>query len=65
MRECKILAFSLDKQGHWVAQLECGHSQHVRHEPPLSSRPWVTSEAGRDKHLGTFIQCPTCPEPHE
>ena len=26
----------------WVAELECGHTQHVRHDPPWTNRPWVS-----------------------
>ncbi|HEY2805843.1 MAG TPA: DUF3565 domain-containing protein [Gemmatimonadales bacterium] len=63
MRACKIAAFRIDADGQWVAELECGHTQHVRHDPPLESRPWVLTEAGRDERLGSVLQCPTCPEP--
>ncbi|MCP9494848.1 MAG: DUF3565 domain-containing protein [Pyrinomonadaceae bacterium MAG19_C2-C3] len=35
----KILGFHQDEEQHWVADLECGHTQHVRHNPPLSVRP--------------------------
>ena len=34
--------------------------QHVRHEPPLVSRPWVLTEAGRSSHLGTTLACRLC-----
>ena len=27
----KITGFHLDEEGYWVAELECGHNQHVRH----------------------------------
>ena len=36
----KITGFHLDEEGHWVAELECGHNQHVRHDPPYVERPW-------------------------
>ena len=39
--------FHQDAEGHWVAELSCGHSQHVRHQPPFTLRPWVLSEQGR------------------
>jgi hypothetical protein len=29
-----IVGFHQDEEKHWVAQLECGHNQHVRHQPP-------------------------------
>lgn len=63
MRACRIVGFTLGENGHWVAELECGHPQHVRHDPPLESRPWVLTPEGRKEHLGTVLQCPTCPDP--
>lgn len=56
----RIVAFHRDDDGHWVADLECGHAQHVRHEPPLASRPWVLTEAGRAAHLNTPLRCVVC-----
>ena len=41
----RITGFHEDEEGHWVAELECGHAQHVRHDPPWQSRPWVTTAA--------------------
>ncbi|MCP4389743.1 MAG: DUF3565 domain-containing protein, partial [Gammaproteobacteria bacterium] len=38
----------------------CGHNQHVRHNPPLVSRPWVVSESGRDSMLGYKLNCKKC-----
>ncbi len=32
--ERKILGFHQDEQRDWVADLECGHTRHVRHNPP-------------------------------
>jgi hypothetical protein len=40
------------KKGHWMAELECGHNQHVRHDPPYVERPWVITEHGRQSRLG-------------
>jgi hypothetical protein len=34
----KIVAFHLDENLDWVAELECGHQQHVRHNPPWTHR---------------------------
>jgi hypothetical protein len=34
-------------EGHWVAELECGHRQHMRHRPPFERREWVTTPEGR------------------
>ncbi|MGN0857666.1 MAG: DUF3565 domain-containing protein, partial [Stenotrophomonas sp.] len=28
-----ITGFHQDDQGHWVAELACGHGRHVRHNP--------------------------------
>ena len=45
-----ITGFHQDEHGDWVADLECGHTQHVRHQPPWQERPWVISQEGRDRH---------------
>lgn len=37
----KILSFHQDELDDWVADLECGHTQHVRHNPPWQERLWV------------------------
>lgn len=56
----QIVGFHQDEVGDWVADLECGHTQHVRHNPPLSNRPWVLSEAGRRRFLGFELKCQEC-----
>ncbi|KAB7628474.1 DUF3565 domain-containing protein [Alkalilimnicola sp. S0819] len=56
----KILGFHKDDEGHWVADLECGHQQHVRHRPPWINRPWVVSEAGRQRQIGKTLNCKLC-----
>jgi hypothetical protein len=43
-----------------VAELECGHSQHVRHQPPWEERPWVVTPEGRDSRLGILLNCVKC-----
>ena len=58
----RILGYHLDAERHWVAELECGHGQHVRHDPPWQVRDWVTTEAGRAAHLGTILNCVRCVE---
>ncbi|HSA56619.1 MAG TPA: DUF3565 domain-containing protein [Gemmatimonadaceae bacterium] len=58
----RIVGFHRDDEGHWVADLECGHTQHVRHEPPLADRPWVLSEEGRARFLGSTLRCRRCTE---
>jgi len=55
-----IVAYRLDEEGQWVAELACGHSQHVRHDPPWQLRPWVLTEEGRRTFLGTLLDCPYC-----
>ena len=30
----RIVGFHQDEEQHWVAELECRHNQHVRHDPP-------------------------------
>ena len=55
-----IVDFHRDKEKDWVADLDCGHSQHVRHRPPFENRPWTTTEAGRRSKLGQHLNCPNC-----
>ena len=57
-----IVNFNQDNEGHWVAELECGHAQHVRHNPPWTNRPWVVSAEGRESKLGEFLECKFCEE---
>jgi tellurite methyltransferase len=58
-----IRGFRQDAEGEWVAELACGHSQHMRHQPPFQNRSWVTSEVGRASKLGASIECPLCQMP--
>ena len=58
--ERRIVGFHLDDQNHWVAQLECGHNQHVRHDPPWTNRPWVVTPEGRAQVLGQTLPCLKC-----
>jgi hypothetical protein len=58
--ERRIVGFHQDEEHHWVAELECGHSQHVRHTPPWQVRPWVLTATGRASHLGTVLPCRSC-----
>lgn len=55
-----MVGFISDADGHWVALLDCGHRQHVRHDPPLVERPWVTSPEGRRGRLGRQLDCVRC-----
>lgn len=61
MNRC-IVGFHRDDEGYWVADLECGHTQHVRHNPPWINRPWVMTEVGRGKMLGRRLPCKKCDE---
>ena len=55
-----ITGYHKDEEEHWVAELECGHNQHVRHNPPWMNRPWVVTEAGRNLMLGYQLNCVKC-----
>ena len=57
-----ITGYHTDEHGDWVAQLACGHNQHVRHRPPLVEREWVTTAAGRESMLGRSLSCVKCDE---
>ena len=52
----KIQGFHVDGEGHWVADLACGHQQHVRHEPPWMERPWVLTPEGRQWIANLYAQ---------
>jgi len=34
----KIIGYHQDEEKHWAAELECGHNQHVRHQPPRDNK---------------------------
>ncbi len=57
-----ITGYHKDEEDHWVAELNCGHFQHVRHNPPWTSRPWVITKEGRDDMLGFELKCKKCDE---
>jgi hypothetical protein len=56
----RIVGYHPDEHGDWVAELECGHKQHVRHNPPWFSRPWVVTPQGRAQMLGHELTCIEC-----
>jgi hypothetical protein len=58
----RIVGFHTDPDGDWVADLDCGHGQHVRHDPPWQNRPWVLTAEGRERFIGTFLLCVKCAE---
>lgn len=55
-----ITGFHQDDAGDWVAELACGHHQHVRHNPPWINRPWVTTPEGRQSMIGHELPCKKC-----
>jgi tellurite methyltransferase len=58
--QATIVGFKQDTVGDWIAELSCDHSQHMRHRPPWTQRPWVMTEAGRTSKLGAELDCPLC-----
>ncbi|TVT84705.1 DUF3565 domain-containing protein [Pseudomonas sp. H3(2019)] len=55
-----IQGFHLDEDGHWVVELSCGHTQHLRHQPPWQSRAWVQNPAKRTEKIGQPFDCGWC-----
>lgn len=55
-----ITGYHQDDASDWVAELTCGHGQHVRHTPPFFLRPWVLTPEGRASMLGTELDCARC-----
>ena len=58
----KIIGFHRDEENDWVADLACGHTQHVRHNPPWQNRPWVETTEGQQQYIGFELNCKTCDE---
>ena len=58
----RITGFHQDEHRDWVAELACGHNQHVRHDPPFQTRPWVLTDEGRRSRLGLELACKKCDE---
>ncbi|MFJ4429434.1 DUF3565 domain-containing protein [Pseudomonas sp. NPDC089395] len=56
----RITGFHQDEDGHWVVELSCGHSQHLRHQPPWQARPWVLDPAQRAQRIGQAFACGWC-----
>jgi len=55
-----IVGFRLDEAGDWVAELDCGHGQHMRHNPPWQLRPWTATAQGRAARIGARVNCLKC-----
>jgi hypothetical protein len=64
MSEQRITGFRQDLDQQWIAELECGHTQHVRHDPPWQVFPWVLHVEGRAAHIGTRLFCRLCQGEH-
>ena len=58
--ERRIVSFTQDDEGDWVAHLDCLHRQHVRHAPPMRFAPWVLDDAERAARVGQPLDCPLC-----
>jgi hypothetical protein len=59
----QIAGFHQDDAGDWVADLSCGHTQHMRHRPPWQLRAWVLDAEQRAKRIGAPIDCSQCDQP--
>src|SRR5690606_31591670 len=42
--------------------LDCGHKQHMRHDPPWLNRTWILTAEGRAEKVGTELNCKRCDE---
>jgi hypothetical protein len=58
--ERKIVGFRQDEYDDWVAELECGHTQHLRHNPPWMNRSWVIRPEDRQQKIGARLNCKKC-----
>jgi len=56
----RVLGFHQDENGHWVVELSCGHTQHLRHQPPWQARPWVLDAEQRHQRIGQAFPCGWC-----
>ena len=55
-----IEGFHQDELNDWVAELSCGHGQHVRHKPPFWTREWTQTPEGRASRIGAELDCVRC-----
>jgi len=55
-----IIGYHLDEHQHWVADLACGHTIHVRHDPPWQNRERVITVEGRAEKIGLKLECKKC-----
>ncbi|MCR4508798.1 DUF3565 domain-containing protein [Pseudomonas sp. 32.2.56] len=61
----RLLDFRQDEHGDWVAVLSCGHTQHLRHQPPWQNRAWVLDAQLRQAQLGKAFLCGWCSAEHD
>ncbi|MGH8434557.1 MAG: DUF3565 domain-containing protein [Pseudomonas sp.] len=61
----RILGFRQDEDGHWLAILSCGHTQHLRHQPPWQARSWVLDPVQRQAQVGQLFACGWCAQDPE
>lgn len=52
-----IIGFHLDDEQHEIAELDCGHNQHIRCITPWRNCPWVITEDARKTKLGRILNC--------
>ena len=55
-----LTGYRQDEEGHWVAELSCGHTQHLRHLPPWQNRAWVEDPELRQRRIGEPFECGWC-----
>lgn len=56
----KVLDLRQDEEQHWVAVLSCGHTQHLRHQPPWQNRYWLLDPQQRNAKIGQPFVCGWC-----
>lgn len=57
-----IITFDRDEEHDWREVLDCGYYQHMRHDPPLSTRELTLPAEGRDSRVGLDVDCRKCDE---
>ena len=55
-----VLDLRQDQEQHWVAVLACGHTQHLRHQPPWQNRHWLLDPQQRNAIIGQPFVCGWC-----
>ncbi|MGH8176993.1 MAG: DUF3565 domain-containing protein, partial [Steroidobacter sp.] len=58
----RIVDYAMDPGGERIAILDCGHPQHIRHNPPFINRAWTLTQEGRNGMLGQSLNCVRCDE---